>query len=93
MTLKTIEVPVPSDLYAELGNVPSFNGRIKQKLQISLAIGMFVSKEISLSRAAEYAGIALVDFAEQLNGLGIPLVNYTEDMLEDDLEFIRGMQG
>ena len=91
MTEQNISVSIPSDLYAELGNVPSFHGTIKQKLQLNLAIGMFIAREISLARAAEYAGVALSDFAELLNGFGVPVVNYSEDMLADDLAFANGI--
>jgi predicted HTH domain antitoxin len=91
MTEQNISVSMPSDLYAELGNVPSFHGTLQQKLQLNLAIGMFIAKEVSLARAAEYAGMSLSDFSELLNGFGVPVVNYSEDMLADDLAFIRGM--
>ena len=92
MAEKTISVSIPSDLYAELGSVPSFRGNLKQKIRIDLAIGMFISKEVSLSRAAEYAGMTLSDFSELLNGFGVPVINYSEDMLEADLAFVKGME-
>ena len=91
MTEKTITVSVPSDLYAELGSVPPFHGNIRQKLQIGLAIGMFISKEISLSRAAEYAEMSLSDFSDMLNGFGVSVVSYSEEMLVDDLVFAEGI--
>jgi predicted HTH domain antitoxin len=91
MNEMTVQVTLPSDLYAELGRTPLFRGRLKQKLQLDLAVGMFVSKEISLSRAAEYAGMALRDFIELLINFGVPVVDYTDDMLEDDLAFVKGL--
>jgi len=90
MDQQTISVPVPPDLYAELGSIPLYHGKLKQKLLISLAIGMYVSKEISLARAAEYADMAIWDFVELLNSYTVPVVDYTEDMLEDDLAFAIG---
>jgi predicted HTH domain antitoxin len=48
---------------------------------------MFVSKEVSLTRAAEYAGMTLFDFIDLLNRLGVSTVDYSEEMLEDDLAF------
>ena len=59
--------------------------------QVDSAIGMFVSKEASLSRAAEYAGMALQDFSELLINFDVPVVEYTEDMLQDDLAFAKGL--
>ena len=87
MNERIVQVSIPSDLYAEIGCTPRFRGRLKQKLQLDLAVGMFVSKEISLSRAAEYAGLALQDFMELLISFGVPVVDYSEDMLEDDMAF------
>jgi len=93
MDEQTVAVSMPPDLYAELGSVPSYHGKLKQKLQLDLAVGMFVSKEISLSRAAEYAGMTLPDFSELLNGFGVPVVDYTDDMFSDDLAFAKRLQG
>jgi len=92
MEERTVAVPIPSDLYTELCSVPMFYGKLEQKLRIDLAVGMFVSREISLSRAAEYSGMTLYDFAQLLNDLGVPVVDYTADMLEDDLLFADGLK-
>jgi len=92
MDERTVAISLPSDLYAELGRTPKFRGKLKKKVQLDLAVGMFVSKEISLSRAAEYAGLALQDFIELLCTFGVPVVDYSEDMLEEDLAFAKGMQ-
>jgi len=92
MDERTVSISLPPDLYAELEHTPMFRGRLKNKVQLSLAVGMFVSKEISLSRAAEYAGMALQDFIELLNNFGVPVVNYTEEMLEDDMIFAKVIQ-
>ena len=48
---------------------------------------MFVSKEISLAKAAELAGINLDEFMFVLKELDIPSLVYTKDMLENDLNF------
>ena len=93
MVERTVEIPIPPDLYAELSSVPSFHGNLKQKLQLDLAVGMFVSKEVSLSRAAAYAGMTMPDFSELLHGFGVPVVDYTDDMLADDIAFAKGLQG
>ena len=91
MTEKAVSIPIPSDLYAELENVPIFHGNISKKIKLDLSIGMFISKKISLSRAAEYADMNLVDFTELLNNFGVPVVNYSSDMFEEDLAFVNGM--
>ena len=90
---RTITVSIPPDLYAELGSIPLFHGGLKKKIQLDLAVGMFVSKEVSLTRAADYAGMTLLDFSEMLNNLGVPVVDYSEEMLAEDLAFARGING
>lgn len=91
MSEQTVSVSIPSDMYAELVSMPSFTGRIKQKLQLDLAVGMFVSKEVSLSRAAAYAGMTIIDFSALLHSFGVPIVDYTEDMFEDDVAFAESL--
>ena len=91
MTERTVALSIPPDLYAELGSVPLYHGELKKKIQLDLAVGMFVSKEVSLTRAADYAGMTLPDFAELLNSFGVPVVDYSEEMLEDDMLFAKGL--
>jgi predicted HTH domain antitoxin len=91
MVERTISLSIPPDLYAELGNVPLFQGKLKEKIQLNLAIGMFVSREVSLTKAAEYADMKLIEFIDLLNKLGLPTVDYTDDMLVDDLAFAESL--
>lgn len=92
MSEQTISVTIPSDLYTELGSVPSYNGKLMRRLLLDLAVGMFVSGEISLARAAAFASMPIADFAELLNNYGVPVVDYTEDMLADDLTFATNLK-
>ena len=89
MESKTVTVSIPHDLYAELGNSPTFYGKIDQKLRLDLAVGMFVSKAVSLSRAAAFANMSLSDFIELLNSFDVPVVDYCDEMLNDDLAFAK----
>ena len=88
--MQNISLSIPDDIVFEMKSLSKREATINAKLQSSLAIGMFVSQEISLARAAQLAGKNLVDFMDILNGLGIPALNYTEDMLDDDLKFAEG---
>ena len=92
MIERTVALSIPPDLYAELGSVPLFHGELKKKIQLDLAVGMFVSKEVSLTRAADYAGMTLIDFSELLSNYGVPVVDYTEEMLEDDILFAQDLR-
>ena len=81
---------IPDDIIFEVKSLPKRETKINDKLQLSLAIGMFVSQEISLAKAAELAKKNLLEFIDILKDRDIPAFIYTEDMLEDDLKFAKG---
>ena len=85
-----INLQIPEDIIFEVKSLPKAETKINDKLQLSLAIGMFVSQEISLAKAAELAKKNLVEFIDILKGRDIPSFIYTEDMLDDDLKFAEG---
>ena len=87
--MQNISLSIPDDIVFEIKSLQRGGATINAKLQLSLAIGMFVSQEISLARAAQLAGKNLVDFMNTLKELDIPAFTYTEDMLEDDLKFAK----
>ena len=87
--MPNVSLTIPEDIILEVGSMPNRNSAINEKLQLRLAIGMFVSQEISLARAAQLAGQNLVEFMDTLKELNIPSVTYTEDMLLDDIKFIE----
>ena len=86
----SVSLEIPDDIIFEVKSLPKIETKINDKLQLSLAIGMFVSQEISLAKAAELAKKNLAEFMDILKTRDIPLFFYTEDMLEDDLKFVEG---
>lgn len=58
---------------------------------LHLAIGLFVSEEASLGRAAEVAGLPVVEMMRELAERRIPL-HYGIDEFHEDLETIRKIQ-
>jgi len=90
MSTQNINLSLPTDIIYEVKSLPNIEDSINSKLMLSLAIGMFVSREISLAKAAELAGKNLIDFMEILKKHGVPAVVYTEEMFEDDLKFALG---
>src|SRR5688572_26943138 len=44
-----------------------------EEVRLDLALGLFMSRRLTLGRAAEVAGISQMDFLEQLGQRGIPL--------------------
>jgi len=84
--MQNVSLTFPNDLMYEVKALPS-NAGVNEKIQTYLAIGLFVSRAVSLARAAELAGQTLMEFMGTLKFLGIPAVTYTEEMLEEDIAF------
>lgn len=57
---------------------------IDDKVRVSLAMGMFVGKQVTLARAAELAGKSLVDFIDILRTYDIYWSEYTEQHFSED---------
>lgn len=57
--------------------------------RLVLAIGLFQEDALTLGRAAELAGLSYRAFADALSERGIPLVTYTERMVEEDIAFVQ----
>lgn len=57
---------------------------VEEKVNIFLIIGMFVSKTISLEKAAELADKSIWDFVDILKRYQIPWGEYTEEGAELD---------
>jgi predicted HTH domain antitoxin len=87
--LQNINLSMPDDILFEVKSLPMQEKNINDKLQVALAVGMFVSKEISLAKAAQLARKDIEEFIYFLAKLDIPSIVYTEDMLEDDLQFAK----
>ncbi|MBM4761453.1 UPF0175 family protein [Bacillus sp. B15-48] len=66
---------------------------IDSKVKVSLAIGLFVEKQITLARAAQLAGKSLGEFIDILRAKQIPWVEYTEEHLKDDKRAIEQLLG
>ena len=77
--MQNISLSIPDDIVFEIKSMPKRETTINAKLQLSLAIGMFVSQEISLARAAQLAGKNIAEFSNILNELNIPAFIYSGD--------------
>jgi len=88
--MQNVNLAIPDDIIYEVSSLPNRGSAAHEKLQLRLAIGMFVSQEISLAKAAQLAGQTVAEFMDTLKGLNIPSFIYTDDMLLDDLKFVSG---
>ncbi|AGE22539.1 UPF0175 family protein [Geobacillus sp. GHH01] len=49
---------------------------VEAKIKLSLAIGLFVGKQVTLAKAAELAGKSLGEFIDVLRSKAIPWMEY-----------------
>ncbi|SDG56787.1 UPF0175 family protein [Desulfosporosinus hippei] len=84
-----INMYLPEDVLLEINSLHIEGKTLEDKLKLNLSIGLFVSKDISLGKAAQLAGKSLSEFINILNHLNIPAIDYTEEMYEDDIKFIQ----
>ncbi len=79
---------VPADILLEISSLPIEGKTLEEKLKLNLAIGLFVSKDISLAKAAQLADKSLSQFINILGNINVPAIEYTEEIYNDDLSFI-----
>ena len=78
----TINLP---DKYSYLGDYSQLEKDIKQKYALSL----YREEEVSLSAAAEIAGMNLYDFMNECKKHHIPVINYSPDELDNELNHMN----
>jgi predicted HTH domain antitoxin len=62
------------------------------RVRLELAIGLYVGRQVSLSRAAKIAGVAFADFMHEIGRRGI-CVNYTPEDAQHDLMMVDRLSG
>lgn len=80
-----IDVSISPDLVPLLDDLAHGN-TVNDNVRISIAISLFISKTVSLARAAEIAELSLNDYIYILKQKKIPWGEYTEeDAIQDDI--------
>ncbi|UZW16029.1 UPF0175 family protein [Clostridium pasteurianum] len=64
---------------------------IDEKINVSIAIGLFVGKTVTLARAAELSKLSLGEFMDALKDRGIPWGEYTEEQEKMDDVTIKNL--
>ncbi len=60
---------------------------------LELAVALYESDQISLGRAAEVAGLPYSQMIDELGRRGIPVVRYSVEDLDRELEHVRTLAG
>ena len=63
----------------------------RETAALSLAIGLFVTEEVTLGQAAEIAGISQSAFLKELGARCIP-IHYGREELEEDLRVVESFE-
>lgn len=66
--------------------VPFDDLLLDRGVRLALAVRLFDSEALSTGQAARFAGVSLSEFLETCSGLGIPVVRYSPEELEKELE-------
>ncbi len=91
MEMESFQVNLPKEFFPLLDALDGPN--IDTKVKVSLALGLFVNKEVTLARAAELSGKSLGEFIDFLRSKNIPWMEYTEEHLKDDERAIKDLLG
>lgn len=82
MAMNSFQVTLPKEFLPLINTLEGTN--IDVKVKVSLAIGLYVEKQVTLARAAELAGKSLGEFIDLLRSKNIPWMEYTDEQLKDD---------
>lgn len=70
-------------------SVPFSDDLLAQGVHKTLAIKLFKEGDISLGKAAKIAQMSYVEFTEYVSQLGIDVVDFTEEELDDELSYLN----
>jgi predicted HTH domain antitoxin len=90
--VKLDDVEVPAELLDLLARSRLSTLDRAGQIRTALAIHLFIVGEISLGRAAEFAGEPRAAFVRLLKELGVPIVQYGMEQYEEDLQSIQALE-
>jgi predicted HTH domain antitoxin len=73
-----IDVKISNDIIPFINRL-NVGKTLDDKVNLSIAIGLFVTKNVTLARGAEIACISLGEFVDVLKSQGIPWGEYAEE--------------
>jgi predicted HTH domain antitoxin len=69
-------------------SIPFSDELLAQGVHIVLATRLFKEGDISLGKAAKMAKMTLADFTEYVSRLGLPVVDFSEDELDQEMTYL-----
>jgi len=89
MAVVKIELEFPENVYLALRSVGLSKAKICNESKIALAMELFKRRMLSVGKASELADISLAEFMELLCKNHIPIVDYTDEELKEELSPIK----
>lgn len=80
--MHVLNIPYHDDLLVSTGKTPD---ELEQELRFLLATKLFELGRLSLGKAAEFSGLNKIHFMDRLGELKIPVINLSEDQIQDEL--------
>ncbi len=87
-TMVTIETEVPEDVYQTLQAHGVFREQLSDRVRELLAIRFYKERALSLGQAARLAGHTRWAFIELLSANDVPVIDYTNEELEDEFDAV-----
>jgi predicted HTH domain antitoxin len=82
----TVTIPLSDDFVFTLNQTPK---EITENMKLQYAAKLFQDGKITIAQGAEFCGIAFTDFMFTLGKMGIPVIDYSPDELDKELECLR----
>lgn len=70
-------------------SVPFSEELLKEGVHVTLAVKLFKEGDISLGKAAKLAKMNYAEFTEYVSQLGIPVVDFSEEELDQELTYLN----
>ena len=84
----SITLDIPNNIHEALPVTPA---EAEARLKLELAVSRYAQNALGLGKAAEVAGMGLLDFNDILAERGIPM-HYGQKELDEDLAYARSRQ-
>ena len=70
-------------------SLPFTENLLKDNINAVLAESLYRTGSISIGKAAKLANQSIAEFSEYLSQLGIPVIDYSAEELEDELDYLQ----
>jgi len=90
-TVTLDEMQLPEDAYWALESAGFDRQSLGDRMRHDLALRLYAEHVLSFGKAAKVAGTSYAEFWDLLVRRGIPVVEYTGEDYERDLEMIRAL--